>query len=240
VLYREIHHRVKNNLAVVQSYVDLSRDAIEDVQASARESAAGGKACGSSSASSAADRVLASAQSMITTVASIHDLLHHDPSVEEARLDTFVEALARSVANTFRRPDVELVTDLEPISVEVERLFACGLLVNELVTNAMKHAFPHSGGTVRVALRTESRDGGPVSLSDAPPVVVLEVSDDGPGLPEDGLARRGFGTDLIRLQVDKLNGTLHRTHDDGLTVRVRFPSGQGRDIKVGAAKGRSM
>ena len=234
VLYREIHHRVKNNLAVVQSYVDLSRDAIEEAEAYRGGHASADRVL--------ADRVLASAQSMIATVASIHDLLHHDPAAGEARLDRFADALAASVANTFRRPDVDLVTNLEPVVVEVDRLFACGLLVNELVTNAMKHAFPTGGGTVQVVLRTEGRTGEPISSRNAPEAehVVLEVCDDGTGLPQDDDAQTGFGTDLIRLQVDKLNGTLHRTHDDGFSVRVRFPSGQGRDIKVGAGKGKSM
>lgn len=242
VFYREIHHRVKNNLAVVQSYVDLSRDAIVRAQASARgEETPEEGTLEEEGASRAADRVLASAQSMIATVASIHDLLHRDPSVDEARLDRFIDALATSVVHTFRRPDVDLVTDLEPVVVaEFDRLFASGLLVNELVTNAMKHAFPDRGGTVRVALRTESFPGqsrsGPSgstptssgSASSGGQHVILEVSDDGVG-PAEGPREeegggRGFGTDLIRLQVDTLNGTLHRTYEDGLTVRISFPA----------------
>ncbi|NGP89730.1 sensor histidine kinase [Fodinibius halophilus] len=155
VLLREIHHRVKNNLSIISGLIGLQLDSTEDEKA---------------------QDVLKDSQSRIQSMALIHDKLYQTESLSDIQLDNYLHELVEAIHGTFTEysSDVELKFDLEPADIDIDHVIPCGLLVNELVVNAFKHAF--TAGQKGVLT---------VSLKKINGKVELMVADNGPGLPDD-------------------------------------------------------
>jgi len=194
VLLKEIHHRVKNNLQIVSSLLKLQAGAIEDPAARA---------------------AFHDSEDRVRSMSMIHDRLYQ--SDDMARIDV-AEYLKNLAAHLFRsygvsQSRVRLCLELEPVEMGLDAAIPCGLLINELVSNALKHAFPgERSGEVHVTLRRVD-DGG----------IVIAVSDDGVGLPQD--SARGtdsLGLQLVHTLTEQLGGTLHQSAGPGTTFDVRF------------------
>jgi two-component sensor histidine kinase len=186
-LLRELHHRVKNSLMTVQSLIRLQDG-------------------GPDSARTLQGRVIALAQ--------VHDLLHVSGMWSRLELSDFIRTLCARTG--FVAPDgrVELWLELEPVEVAVEAAGPLALVVVELVTNALRHAFPDGrAGRVTVSLRREGGRG------------VLSVRDDGLGLPADVVARRHAGLGLVERLVGQLRGRLELRRGAGTEAVVTFPLG---------------
>jgi PAS domain S-box-containing protein len=180
-LLKEVHHRVKNNLQVITSLLRLEAARIEEPGTRA---------------------VLKNMQARIRAMALLHETLYRSDNF--ARVD--LAAYLRQVATQLFRGQnsdlgaVRLTLDLGPASVGIEQAIPCGLAVNELMTNALKHAFPASrGGELHVRLHT-SAEGH----------VELRVGDDGIGLPADFAQKQGhsLGLQLVSDLVQQLQATL--------------------------------
>jgi two-component sensor histidine kinase len=125
----------------------------------------------------------------------------------------------RLVANVFHataasHPEVTLAIDVEDISLPVDKAIPCGLILNELITNALKHAFPAGRqGSICIELQHAGDD------------VVLGVHDDGIGTPHNipPTAALSLGMRLIEMLVKQLHGRLDISHIDGLSFRIVFP-----------------
>jgi two-component sensor histidine kinase len=185
---RETHHRVKNNLQMIASL--LAMQARQD-SPSAREA-------------------LALAANRIMAVAKLHEQLQRGGGYPVDAADYLGEvcgSLAVGAGCEDRGVELEVVA----VDAEVSggQATALGLIVTELVTNALKHAFVARGGRIRVAL---SRD--PAGLR-------LTVADDGPGLSVG--AAQGLGLALVRQMVGKLGGAMDVESDAGAVFHVRFP-----------------
>jgi two-component sensor histidine kinase len=164
ILLREVNHRVANSLQLISSLIDLQVRKLHDTEA--RD-------------------VLRQAAARVEAVSLVHRRLYTSSDVQFVELDQYVaglvEELRRATASGTGAERIELRT--EPIRVETDKAVSIGLIVNELVTNALKYAYPgRTEGIVRVALVRES--GGGMTLS---------VEDDGVGLPESGLVSKGTG-----------------------------------------------
>lgn len=195
ILVRELFHRTKNNMSVIQSMLSLraARDPNPEVQQLVRETAL-----------------------RIHSIALVHDKLHKNNDLANIDLAEYLEDLARhvfqtSVADPTR---IRLQLKLEPISLTFEQRVPVGLLVSELVTNAIRHAFPEDGsGTVTVASRELEN------------TVEIVVADTGIGLPN-GLNRTEKGalglTIAAMLAEHQLRGTFTMESEDGVSARVRF------------------
>jgi PAS domain S-box-containing protein len=199
LLLREVHHRVKNNLQVVSSLLDLQSRTIHDPEVLERFQAS---------------------QDRIRSMVIIHDQLHRTDALDSIDLASYLTQLVGHLTQFHVDPAgrVRLRTELEHVRVDLDRALACGLIVNELVTNALKHAFPDGrSGDVLVACRT--LDGARIELA---------VSDDGPGSQAHVGAPDGqtLGLSLVRTQVRQLKGTLTTDHEQGTHVRVEFPDGR--------------
>ena len=197
LLLREVHHRVKNNLQVVSSLLDLQSMSIRDPEVLERFQAS---------------------QDRIRSMVIIHDQLHRTEALDSIDLASYLTQLVSHLEQFHVDPEapVRLRTELEPVRIDLDRALACGLIVNELVTNALKHAFEgEQGGEVRVTCR--ARDGGRVELT---------VSDDGRGTEVSAAAPDGetLGLNLVRTQVRQLKGTLATQQQEGTLVRVEFSS----------------
>jgi PAS domain S-box-containing protein len=198
LLLREVHHRVKNNLQVVSSLLDLQARAIRDPAVLERFQAS---------------------QDRIRSMVIIHDQLHRTEALDSIDLSTYLEQLVGYLAqfHVEAQRQVRLRTELEPVRIDLDRALACGLIVNELVTNALKHAFPAGrAGEVRVSCRAPS-----------PGRVELAVADDGCGWQAGAEQGEGgtLGLSLVRTQVRQLKGTLAIDQERGTHVRVEFPAG---------------
>ena len=195
VLLREVNHRVRNNLAVVKGILSLERSALQE----------GSREYG----------VLLDVESRVTSMALIHDQLYQSPSVAQISLKEYLNELLKRIRESHGRPDVELRSSVESIVLEADRGIPCGIIVNELVINAYKHAFPGRGGFVDVAVRQTAGD-----------TVELSVLDDGVGQSWGPVRHAGIGRDLLEELTRQLEGTVeYRSgNGDGTEVTVRFPA----------------
>ena len=195
VLLKEIHHRVKNNMQVISSLVALQADRLQD--ASMRE-------------------VLQDVTHRVRSMALVHEKLYQ--SADMARVD-FAQ-YAESLLNYLWRAHGEaaactrLALDLEPVPISINAAVPCGLILNELATNALKHAFRGRGrGEVAVSLR-----GGPEGR------VCLSLRDNGTGLPEGFNWRKAdsLGLRLVQILAEQLHATVEVTSGEGTEFSVSF------------------
>jgi len=195
-LLNEIHHRVKNSLSIVSGLIGLQMDSTDNK--GARE-------------------VLQDSQSRIQSVALIHQKLYQLDSTDEVQLDIYLKDLVEAIHGTFAEytDAVDLKFDMDSAALDVEKVIPCGLLINELVVNAFKHAFSKSSaGVLKVTLEQEN---GQIELS---------VADNGPGLPADFSMNNSdsLGTMLIETFASKLEAeTEILENDNGTEFAFRFP-----------------
>ncbi len=195
VLLNEIHHRVKNNLQVITSLLNLQAARARDpaVQALVNES-----------------------RNRVQAMALIHQLLFERHDWSKVELGPYLRRLGDLLSSTYGRGRVELsVQTDDDVQLDVQRAVPCGLLVNELVTNAYKHAFPPEG-TGRIGIELRREDGGNARLC---------VFDSGRGLPEDLDMEHidSLGMQLIPLLAEQVRGTLHIERGPGARFELRFP-----------------
>jgi two-component sensor histidine kinase len=196
VLVREIHHRVKNNMQLVMSLLNLHARRIRDPRAEA---------------------AFAEARGRINALATLHRRLYESESLQEVDLKWFLDDLCAELrrGGLARGRHVELSVESPSEVIGAEIAAPLGLLVTEAITNAYKHAFnERDGGHIRVAVVRES-----------PETLLLTVQDDGVGMDAEAASEgNGLGRSLIEAFVRQLRGELHVRSDQGATVEVRFPA----------------
>ena len=193
VLLREVYHRVKNNLQQIIGLITIESTTIADPEAR---------------------RVLEALAGRVLAMGAVHHRLIASASFVDLAVADFITALCRDIARSAGADGrgIVLEVDVDGSSIDIERAVTLGLLVNELVTNALKHAFPRERrGTISVIYRA----------TDA--AIVVEVADNGVGFPqvaEDGATRRGTGMRLIEGFAEQLNGRLEIDGSAGARIRV--------------------
>jgi two-component sensor histidine kinase len=193
ILLKEIHHRVKNNLQIISSLLDFQAATVED--------------------SKILD-LLADSQNRIQSMALIHEHLYKSQNLAQVQFDEYVNRLVKHLCFSFdeRMGEIKPVIQVNPIQLNLETAIPCGLLVNELVTNAFKHAFPENQlGTVEVHFYQDSQQN-----------LNLIVSDDGIGIDPalDGEHCERLGLKLVKILARQLNATLQFETDSGTTVKL--------------------
>jgi len=195
VLLREVHHRVKNNLQIISSLLNLRLQGTKDP---------------------AARDLLRESQLRIKAIALVHQHLYSSPNLIRIDLENYVPPLVANVRAVYAPLDVPVTVVLEVASVAVcmEHGIRLGLILTELVANAFTHAFVgRDAGRLRITI--QPRD---------PNLVEVLVEDNGIGLPED-LARRstgGLGLDLVRNFIEQMRGTLSVESEPAAVTRFRF------------------
>ncbi|MGC9526952.1 MAG: histidine kinase dimerization/phosphoacceptor domain -containing protein [Limnospira sp.] len=203
ILLKEIHHRVKNNLLIVSNILELQEDYISDSEIL---------------------KVLADSQKRIYSMALIHEKLYRSPGLDRIDFGDYLETLADNLFETYNFIPGDRITfqsDVEPIYLNVETANPCGLIVNELVSNALKHAFPDGrSGTLKLSLR---RDEGEK--------IILIVKDDGIGFPEnlDFRTVESLGLELVCTLTQQLRGTLEMSRNNGTEFKLVFAERQYRN-----------
>lgn len=195
-LLKEVHHRVKNNLQVISSLLRLERDRHSDVTVKS---------------------AMGEMQLRIQSMALLHETLYRSNDIAHVDLGRYLTELANQVFRSAAPSTgaVSLRLNLASVLVDMDHAIACGLLVNEVLSNCFKHGFPNGrAGTVTIDLLAV--DGG---LS-----YLLQISDDGVGLPADFAHRQtvSLGVHLIKVLAQQLKASLAIYGDAGTTFSLTF------------------
>ncbi len=194
-LLKEIHHRVKNNLQVITSLLTLQSDTVQD--AAIRD-------------------MFEEAANRVRTIGDIHELLYRSPELARVDFNLYLNRLAQNLISFYdvNNKRIRVNVSTEDSKLELAKAIPCGLMVNELLTNCLKHAFPEErSGEIRVTMRPE---GGQY---------FLEVSDDGVGMP-DGLNAdnaTSLGLKLVSVLAKQLQGDVRFGRDHGTRAVISFP-----------------
>ena len=199
-LIREIHHRVKNNLQIISGLLDMTRMRTQDTATSG---------------------ILTDMMMKIKTMAQIHTRLYESKQFDKINMGGHIRDQVADLSNIYGRsgPDITCTVDTEDFYLAVDQAIPCALVVNEVLSNAFKHAFRgRRCGTIQVSAW---QDDGMIHIS---------VRDDGIGIPKDVDVNRAtsLGLKLIRSLVMQLRGTLAiESTDRGSLVNVDIPSATG-------------
>lgn len=196
VLLREIHHRVKNNMQVITSLLRLQSHKIKDPRF--------------------AD-IIRESQGRIKSMTLIHEKLYQSKDLAKVDFNKYIKSLMNRLFRSHGIDTGRIITTLkvEDVSLGLDRAIPCGLIINELISNSLKYAFPEDrNGKISVTLRSITE--GEIELA---------VSDDGIGIREDLDFRSidSFGLDLVSILVeDQLEGKIDLDRTGGTTFRILF------------------
>ncbi len=199
ILLSEVHHRVKNNLNIISSLLNLQASTIKTPEH--------------------AIAAFKNSGERIQAMSLVHEELYKSRDFAGVDMGAYIATLSKQLVSAYGTGDgVKLSMNAAGVRLRVNESIPCSLILNELVTNAFKYAFPDGRtGTIRIEMR-ETQDA----------FVELEVADDGVGLPKelidfDGEESGSLGHTLVRLLVAQLDGTMTVTADHGTAFNIRFP-----------------
>ena len=204
VLVREVHHRVKNNLQIILSLLNLHAGYTTD-----------GRVLGP----------LSEAAGRVRTIARLHERLYTSINLAEIEFGEYLRALTDELRELHDRPEITVHVQTEHVIVDFEVAIALGLIANELIVNSFKHAFPSGrGGHVTVTLGYLFSDAG-IAPSTETRLLRLMVIDDGIGFPPGSEAQdsSSMGLHLVRLLVEQLHAQLDVRTVTGVEFAVTFP-----------------
>ena len=196
-LLKEVHHRVKNNLQIMSSLLSLQSQYVDDGKSLA---------------------IFKDSMNRVKTMALIHDKLYRSDNLSHIYFPGYVSDLTRDLISIYAgERSIYLNLDIKPIFLDIDMAVPLGLIVNELTSNALKHAFPGSaGGTVRIGLYAENGK------------TTLVVSDTGIGFPRDldFTNTPSMGMQLVVTLVEQIEGTIELSRDKGTEFRITFATGR--------------
>lgn len=200
ILIREIHHRVKNNLQVISSLLKLQGQHIEDETAL---------------------KAIADGRSRVQSMALLHQSLYKEDNVTGVSMKKYFGQLIEGLFDSYNILDekIQLEVDIDDIMLDIDTVIPMGLIANELISNALKHAF-------------HNRDNGllEVSLNQHGNELLLKVKDNGIGHNENDINNKGsFGHRLINALAEKLNADVQIINLDGTLIEIRI-----REFKLAA------
>ncbi|HTA47433.1 MAG TPA: PAS domain S-box protein [Bryobacteraceae bacterium] len=193
VLLQEVHHRVKNNLQTISSLLNLQAESVPEE----------------------ARKALETSQRRVRAMALVHEQLYSREDLGDLDFAEYTRTLTTDLFNVCKvGSDVRLRLEVEPLLLGADQAIPCGLILNELVNNALKHAFSDSRAA-EVLVEVESRDSG---------LVTLRVADNGIGLPAgfDWQHAASLGLRIVTLLTHQLKGALHYQPGGGCDFSVTF------------------
>jgi two-component sensor histidine kinase len=204
VLLKEIHHRVKNNLQIITSLLNLQSRMVSDPNTL---------------------EVLHDSQNRVRSMALIHEKLYQSDNLAQVNFDEYLHSLVPSLLRTYQRghQTITLNYDIEDTPLPLELAIPCGLIVNELVTNALKYAFPQDrGGKLWIELHKTSTQG-----------FALRVADNGVGLPSELDIHNppNLGLQLVNSLVSQLEGNVEIDREKGTAFTIIFKKAHEEDME---------
>lgn len=188
VLMKEIHHRVKNNLQIISSLLNIQSREIEDQQAV---------------------EAIDASRNRVKSMALIHQNLYQKENITSIDAKDYIEKLSKSIFNSYKinQENIHLSTVIDQLELDVDLTIPLGLIINELVTNSLKHAFPENKkGEITIQLKQIENN------------LELIVSDNGIGIQNDATRKDAFGLKMIQIFAKKLKATYSIENDNGSKV----------------------
>jgi two-component sensor histidine kinase len=195
-LIKEIHHRVKNNLQIISSMLNLQAETIDN---------------------EAAKEVLQESRLRINSMALIHQLLYSKNNMLNVSISDYLNTLLSQIEKSYSGVSSKIITDLkcDNINIDLDTAIPLGLIVNELVTNSYKHAFKNTdSGLISVTFNKNEADN----------VYNLSVRDNGKGFDMTKLKTHSLGMELIQMLAEQLNSKMVFTNDKGTLAEISFPA----------------
>ncbi|MEO0895363.1 MAG: sensor histidine kinase [Bacteroidota bacterium] len=195
VLLREIHHRVKNNLQVISSLLSLQSRRTDDPTI---------------------QRALQDGRNRVRSMALIHQNLYQDENLIGVDTRAYINKLATNLLKNYKveEHDIHLTQQVDPLQLDVDTIIPVGLILNELISNSLKYAFPETGKGEMLISFTQEGD-----------YLHLQVEDNGKGLEEDfdWKKSKSLGFRLVRSFAEKLKAELHVSTEKGTKVWMKIP-----------------
>lgn len=198
VLLKEIHHRVKNNLSIVMSLLNLELDEIDE-----------------KGRLELSKDLLHSSRDRIYSMALVHEKLYQSSNLAHIDMNDYVSSLVNELSSAYGSGKIEIDMDIDDIHLDIVCSIPCGLILNELITNSLIHGFAGTdGGRINISLHRLKEAG-----------IELTVGDNGIGLP-DGFSMQtvsSLGLRLVHLLTEQLEGTLSISSRPETEFRITFP-----------------
>jgi len=195
VLLKEVHHRVKNNLQIVSSLLQLQSHTIKDPEII---------------------KIFRESQNRIESISLIHKNLYTSTNIGQIDIGEYIHNLATSLLISYQIVPgrIALESDIDSVSLNIDQAIACGLVINELISNALKHAFPNQqAGIIHITLRNLNKS------------IEMIIQDNGIGLPDnlDWRNTDSLGLSLVYdLVTEQLEGEITLERDRGTVFKIQF------------------
>ncbi|MBN1500843.1 MAG: PAS domain S-box protein [Spirochaetes bacterium] len=193
ILLKEVHHRIKNNMNIMTSLLSLQINSLDDP---------------------ASVKALTDARNRLHSMSVLYEKLYRNDAFREMSVKAYLVPLINEIASNFEcNTSVNLEVDIEDFSIEVKNLSYLGIILNEILTNIMKYAFPEKTDcSVEISLRRKDN------------LIIMEVSDNGIGLPDNFSLEHssGFGFRLIEMLTKQFNGNFEVNGNNGTYIRLEF------------------
>ncbi len=199
LLMKEVLHRVKNNMSVIHGLLGFQTQYMKDPMALS---------------------VFEESRNRIITMMKVNEMMYHSGDFTRVDLNRYISDLTTSLFNSYNiHPDrVTLDLKVDPVPIDIKTAVPCGLIINELISNSLKHAFPGSRqGAIKVSFDREEGPGNGFSYR-------LAICDDGIGIPQelDWRNAGSMGMNLVTLLVDQLEGSISLCREGGTGFEIRF------------------
>ena len=194
-LLKEVYYRITNNMQIISSMLKIQKDATGNKEAK---------------------KLFMESDNRVMSMALAHKNLYEADDLVHINFKDYVGSILRHLFGTYANDSnaIKLNTNIEVDFVNISIALPCGLIINELVSNSLKYAFPKGNkGEINIALQIEDNDN-----------YVLTVSDNGVGFPENIDIRntRTFGMQLVNILVDQLHSTVELDRESGTSVKISF------------------
>jgi len=198
-LLKEVHHRVKNNLQVISSILNLQSSYVKDQQIL---------------------NILKESQNRIKSMAFIHESLYQTKDLSSINFSEYISSLTHNLIHSYSNMDeqVKLSLDIQLIFLNLDLAIPCGLIINEIVSNSLKYAFVGNAGDPEITIKMKTKGDD----------ITLIVGDNGIGLPQHINYRNteSLGLQLVVTLVDQLNGTIDINTKKGTIYTIAFKQNQ--------------
>lgn len=195
VLLKEIHHRVKNNMQIIYSLLNLQLRYVKDKEDI---------------------EIFRECQNRVRSMAMIHENLYSSSNLAEINLQEYIQNLISGLFRSYgANPQlIKTQINLEKVSMDMDKSICCGLIINELISNSLKYAFPENKGYINLSL-------GRINDND----VEMIISDNGVGFPEnmDFQRTETLGLQLVTNLINQLEGEIEIERTEGTKFKIKFP-----------------
>jgi len=193
-LQKELHHRVKNNLSIIDTFIEVVKKEFPDTKTQGK---------------------LTELQNRIISINEVHRQLYQSKNITRLNLKNYIDTLAENVSHSFEKPRIQLETNIpESAVLSAERSFPVGLIINEFLTNSYKYAFEEkSSGKISIFLKEKGNDY----------LIQLSDNGKGFPTDFDIEKTESFGLRIFKLLTEQLNGKFSIDGNDGVALEIQFP-----------------